>query len=249
MCEEECALMQREGLNEAQIAFRREMQANFGKSARQEFAEDPETCFQASGECVFELEILEKRLAATSGPCEVHEDGRFFVWWPPVRGRRYVIGVDPAGGGPDGDAACAQVIDRETGMQCAELLGHLRPEELEKQVAKLGQRYSGSLVAVERNNHGHAVLACLRMSERYEAIYRGGNEAGWLTTAASRPAMVENLVELVRTRPELIHSRRLLAECRTFVRGEHGRPEAARGAHDDAVMAMAIAQAVRSGLR
>jgi hypothetical protein len=41
-------------------------------------------------------------------------------------------------------------------------------------------------------------------------------------------------------------SKRLLAECRTFVRGEYGRTGAASGAHDDLVMSMALAQAVRA---
>jgi len=37
----------------------------------------------------------------------------------------------------------------------------------------------------------------------------------------------------------------LLGECRTFVAGEKGRAGAASGAHDDLVMSMAVAQAVR----
>jgi hypothetical protein len=41
-------------------------------------------------------------------------------------------------------------------------------------------------------------------------------------------------------------SRRLLAECRTFVADERGRAAAAAGSHDDLVMAMAIGQAVRA---
>lgn len=41
-------------------------------------------------------------------------------------------------------------------------------------------------------------------------------------------------------------SERLLLECRSFAVDEHGRAAAARGAHDDLVMSMAIAHAVRS---
>jgi hypothetical protein len=48
--------------------------------------------------------------------------------------------------------------------------------------------------------------------------------------------------------PERFLSTRLLAECRTFVADERGRAAAAAGAHDDLVMAMAIAQAVRAEL-
>jgi len=40
-------------------------------------------------------------------------------------------------------------------------------------------------------------------------------------------------------------SERLLRECRSFVRQASGRAEAQAGEHDDCVMAMAIALAVR----
>ena len=43
-------------------------------------------------------------------------------------------------------------------------------------------------------------------------------------------------------------SRRLLGECRTFVSMAGGRTGAASGAHDDCLMAIAIAQAVRAEL-
>jgi hypothetical protein len=89
----------------------------------------------------------------------------------------------------------------------------------------------------------------LVLQERYEPLYRGATRAGelgWLTTAASRPTMLENLSAVLRSRPETLQSRRLLEQCRTFVRGRDGRPEAASGSHDDAVMAMAIALAVRA---
>jgi hypothetical protein len=58
--------------------------------------------------------------------------------------------------------------------------------------------------------------------------------------------MLELLAALLARSPELFQSRRLLEECRTFVRQENGRAEAEQGAHDDAVMAMAIAASVRA---
>ena len=51
---------------------------------------------------------------------------------------------------------------------------------------------------------------------------------------------------LLEQTPERFFSRRLLGECRTFVSDVQGRAAAAPGAHDDLVMAMAIAQAVRA---
>ncbi len=252
LSEEEKDLVAQYGLDEQQIAFRREVKANFGTRALEEYAEDAQTCFRASGECVFDLETIEARLKNLVHAFEARDNGRLRIWNPPVSSRRYIIGVDPAGGGTEGDLACAQIIDRETGLQCAELLGHLRPEELARSVAKLGHEYNGAVVAVERNNHGHAVIACLTLQEHYEPLYRTGGkqgEIGWLTTAASRPAMLENFAAVVRASPLSFQSTRLLEECRTFVRGKDGRAEAATGSHDDAVMAAAIALAVRAEMR
>jgi hypothetical protein len=58
--------------------------------------------------------------------------------------------------------------------------------------------------------------------------------------------MIARLGRMLTESPEIFASRRLLAECRTYVAGENGRTGAAGGAHDDLVMAMAVAQAVRA---
>jgi hypothetical protein len=242
---EEAELAAREKLSREQIAFRRAMRANFRQLAKQEYAEEPVDCFLASGECVFELELLEKRGLECAAPYAEEDNGRLRKWYPPQSGREYIIGVDPAGGGVEGDHACAEVIDRETGMQCAELHGHIPPAELAERVAKLGREYNDAVIAVERNNHGHAVLTSLERLQGYTRLYPGQGASGWLTNVATRPPLVENFVALVTAAPRLLASAQLVEECRTFVRRKDGSPAAAPGCHDDRVMAMAIAQQVR----
>ena len=102
----------------------------------------------------------------------------------------------------------------------------------------LAAEYGGALIVVERNNHGAGVLAYLE--RRGVAVYESGGQAGFLTTSISRPAMLARLRVLLSERGELFQSARLLEECRSFVRGPGGRGEAASGAHDDCVMAMAM---------
>ena len=48
--------------------------------------------------------------------------------------------------------------------------------------------------------------------------------------------------------PEIFQSRRLLGECRSFVRQPNGGSGAQAGTHDDLVMAMAIGLAARAEL-
>ncbi len=241
---EEERLKVESGLDEQQIAWRRTQWASLSKLARQEYAEDANACFLTSGECVFDLETIEKAAARAAKVAQLHDNEKLMIWFPPQSQRRYIVGVDAAGGGTDGDYACAEVIDRETGMQCAELRGHFPPMELARRVAELGRSYCKALLAVERNNHGYGVLAHLQ-NLRYDNLFQEGEQTGWLTSAASRPAMIENLVAIMATDPELFHSQKLLQECRTFVRHADGSASAAIGAHDDCVMAMAIALQVR----
>jgi hypothetical protein len=245
--DEECELIQRYDLSAEQIGFRRELEAQYGVLRSQEFAEDAETCFRATGACCFDVAAIEQRMAELAGRdvVESRRGGALQVWFRAIAGREYVLGVDSAGGGDDGDFAAVQVIDRATGLQCAELQQRLRPAELARAAVELAKEYGCALIAVERNNHGAAVLAYIESSERYGRVYRQRSERGWLTTAASKPEMVARIGSLLQQTPELFMSRRLLGECRTYVAGENGKTTAAGGEHDDLVMAMAVAQAVR----
>jgi hypothetical protein len=244
--EDEVGLVERHGLSAAQIGFRRGLERSYGGLRVQEFAEDPETCFRATGACCFEVSAIEERLLDVGEPIERRRGGALLVWLPAQWGREYVVAVDTAGGAEDGDFAAVQVVDMRTGMQCAELQEKLRPAELARVTAELAREYGGALVAVERNNHGAAVIAYLQASEGYGRLYRQGGEVGWLTTLASKPEMVARMGVLLRESAAMFLSRRLLGECRTFVAGERGKAAAASGAHDDLVMAMAVAQGVRA---
>jgi hypothetical protein len=241
---EELAMVAEHGLTSKQMAWRRHQWATLRGMAVQEFAEDAVSCFRASGECVFDLDVVDQAMEMAREPMERRDSGRLAIWLPPKRGEEYVIGVDPAGGGVNGDYSCAQVIDRRAGTQCAELHGHLPHRDLALRLVKLAEEYNQAVLVVERNNHGAGVLAHLeRMG--YPKIYEEKGWNGWNTTAVSRPPMLETLVAVMSEQPEMFRSARLWNECKTFVRTANGRPEAAPGAHDDCVMAMGIALAVR----
>lgn len=242
----ESALVERHGLSGEQIGFRRGLERNYGGLRSQEFAEDAETCFRATGTCFFDVEAIERQMGAYEEIVAIRRGGALLVWLPPSEGRNYLVAVDSAGGGGDGDFAAVQVIDQLTGLQCAELQERLRPAELAKVAVELAREYRDAMIAVERNNHGAAVLAYIETSERYTKVYRQGSEAGWLTTAASKPEMTARLGTLLEESSEMFKSKRLLGECRTFVGRERGKTGAANGSHDDLVMAMAVAQAVRA---
>lgn len=248
MSEEEHVLMANHCLSLEQLGYRRQVRANFRGLACQEFAEDEETCFRASGDSVFELEAVEIRLGSAPSPVETRRNGELEVWLPPLPGKHYVIGVDPAGGGSEGDFTAAEVIELESGLQCAEFASHTGGLETARYLAELGHEYNDAWLAVERNNHGSGVLWLLESVCHYPHIFRQNGQMGWLTSSMTRPAAIGQLNAALIENPELFMSRRLLAECRSFVRLPDGRTGAQPGAHDDLVMAMAIGLMVRAEL-
>lgn len=247
---EEEHLLKREGLAPAQVAWRRWMRENFGGWAPQEYAESPSECFLMSGRPVFDVGAIEARLRAALAPTRTNANGAEWVWLEPIAGREYVIGADVAEGREGGDFSAAEVVDMETGLQCAELLAQWPIAKFAQELAGLGKRYNGALVAVERNNHGHAILYALE-AEGYPRIYRhpegagGGSGPGWPTNVHTKQLVVTKLGRLLQAASELFASKRLLEQCRSYVFNASGETGAGPGMHDDLVMAMAIAMAVR----
>ncbi len=246
--QEEKMLILAHGLTARQIGFRRGLVASYQALRTQEFAEDAVSCFRATGDCCFEVEPIEVRLKALADPYTSRRGGALQIWLPPETGRQYLVVADTAGGGSEGDFAAMQVIERRTGLQCAELQQRIAPFEQARVAAELAREYNGAMIVVERNNHGSAVLAYLNEVQEYTNVYEKEGAQGWLTTAANKPQMIGELGALLVLSPDMFRSKRLLEECRTFVNMPNGSTGAANGAHDDCLMAMAIAQAVRSEL-
>ena len=60
LTEEERGLIAKHGLDLKQIGYRRQIRADFRGLARQEYAEEADDCFLASGESVFELAAVRR---------------------------------------------------------------------------------------------------------------------------------------------------------------------------------------------
>ena len=244
--EDERRLVAEAGLTAEQIGFRRGLEKSYRGLRAQEFAEDAVSCFKATGDCCFEVGAIEQRLAEAPKALEKRRGGALLVWLPAIAGKEYLVAVDTSGGGVDGDFGAVQVIELVSGLQCAELRERLSTLELARVAAELAREYGGAQIAVERNNHGAGVLAYLDGVERYARVYEQSGTAGWLTSAGSKPGMVSRMGALLEDAAGMFMSGRLLRECRTFVSYAGGRTGAANGCHDDCLMAMAVAQAVRA---
>ena len=129
-------------------------------------------------------------------------------------------------------------------------LRHQMDEDLfAKQMYCLGIYYNTALISIEANFSSYPVreLQRLRYPKQYvrtaEDTYtrKPKQSFGFKTTSTTRPVIIAGLVEVVRESVELLNDTDTLGEMLTFVRNEKGRAEAEEGAHDDCVMALAIA--------
>ena len=115
-------------------------------------------------------------------------------------------------------------------------------------IARLSKDYGGAIVVVE-SNLGSGLITRLRDEYRLNLYCRENWSAteqqfskqyGWTTDEASRRLSVSTLQEFIREQRIEILCPNVIAELKTFVFNSRGRAEAASGAHDDDVMALAI---------
>lgn len=177
----------------------------------------------------------------------VEGSGPIKIYQQPQKGVAYVIGGDTAGEGSD--FSVAQVIDHITGAQVCTMRGQMDEDIFAKQVYCLGMYYNKALVSIEANFSSYPIreLERLRYPRQFvrqaedSFTHRIRQSYGFQTSKSTRPVVISGLVEVVREHCEWINDRDTLNEMLTFVRNENGRPEAQEGAHDDCVMALAIA--------
>ncbi len=177
--------------------------------------------------------------------------GPVVIYREPEEGRPYVIGGDTSGEGSDWFVA--QVLDNVTGEQVAVLRHQYDEDTFAKQVYCLGKYYNDALVGLEANFSTYPIKRLEMLGYRNQFVreaedtFTGGirQAFGVRTDARTRPVMIGQLVEAMRGGIRTVNDRTTLEEMLTFVRNEKLRPEAEEGAHDDCVMALAIAWYIR----
>jgi hypothetical protein len=188
------------------------------------------------------------------------------VWADPRPGAQYVLGSDSAQGEIGGDYSAGYVIDKRTREMVAAYHGLMRPDEAAHIIVSLCKIYHNALAAPESNAQGGGA-ECINMMQRlgYHRIYvfrrydhvegiKLTNYLGWCTMPRTRSLMLGEMRKLfqdsLRQRVSIANAfkdRACLNEMRSFGINERtGKPEALGGAHDDRVIALAIANQVAS---
>lgn len=254
------------GLSNNQLQWRRWCIANNchgdEKLFRQEYPITPEEAFILSGNSVFDNEVVLERMKHVPEPIRrghysysydgLHisnirwvddKNGAISIYYPP-NGDSTVLGGDTAGEGSD--YFSGHVLDRD-GRQMAVLHQQFDEDLYAKQMYCLGMEYN-SLIAIETNFSTFPVHELQRLDyprmylrQQYDVIRNTYvKRFGFQTTSKSRPEIIANLTEVIRTSSDLINDRSTLEEALSFV-NINGKPQASEGQHDDLIMGIAIA--------
>lgn len=224
--------------------YRRKVAENGQDRTDQEYPSDPETCFLISGRGFFDQTVTSRLLTKIGTPIETRKSGRIRIYEKPVESEDYVFALD-CSEGVGGDPSGGIMYKRANGQHVATLDGQFQPHDGAAVAVELCKEYHGALLAPERNNHGHAVLQAVR-TIGYNRVYRHDDDKrGWNTNVVSRPVMLDSLEDAHRRGLWTTPDGALLAQMRKFIINDSGKAEAARGEHDDLVIAAAIGWAVR----
>ena len=253
-------------LTDKEISYYYAKWVQMGKDAdklREQYPTTVDEAFIGSGSNYFNLkrtaEMLEKcdedykRYDYINGTFTESKDGDLIIYKEPLPGKKYVIGGDVAEGLTTGDYSVASVVGFDKEIK-ALYVGHIEPDDFSKLIRVLGYKYNTALLAVEFNKDGNWVNTDLNINN-YPNIYLRTQiddvtktvtrSFGWLTTRNTRDFALGELKRHFNA--STINCKPLLEEIKTFVRNKRGKPEAAPGAHDDVVMATAIAIGVLQG--
>lgn len=177
------------------------------------------------------------------------EKGALWVWQEPKEGAEYVLGVDCAEGiGSNGDNSCIQVINMNTLEQAAEFYSNqISPHDFAHVVHELASTYNTGLVIVEDMASGGIVLDMLVHEFSYENLFYNNKsgkvaKAGIKMSVNIRPIVLQGMQSRILNETLHIKSKRLVGEMKTFeFNATSKKAEAAKGKHDDAIMALSLA--------
>src|SRR5208283_3439299 len=169
---------------------------------------------------------------------EARRGEALWIFEGPKQGQDYIVCADVARG--DGsDFSAAHVFDIETLEQVAEFQDQIGTREFGDALVNLATEYNDSLLVVERENIGWAVLQQVIDRQYKNTFYSNTNDPkiadvyhnvsnrynrdeskllpGFSTTIKTRPLLISKIEEYFREKLVIIHSIRLINELKTFI--------------------------------
>ena len=163
------------------------------------------------------------------------------LYVPPRPSARFVVGGDPAEGNPTSDPSACCLLDADTGEECASFAGRHEVTVFAGYLADLARFFNRASLMVERNNHGHAVLAWLRdNAPDLPLLYGHDGKPGWMSSSKGKALLYGHAADAFRAGGVLLHT---LSAQLQLASVEGGTLRAPVGMHDDEADACALALA------
>ena len=165
------------------------------------------------------------------------------VYEAPQPGRRYVIGCDPAEGLPASDETAIVVLAHDTGEQVAECGGAIEPKRATPEaIAQIARYYNDAVALIERNNHGHAVIAGCEQ-RRVRVVDGNDKRPGWVESTLGKTILYDNAADAFKNSETVVRSFTTFNQLASIDRNTLSAP---KGEHDDRAVAYALAILART---
>jgi len=182
------------------------------------------------------------------------------IYEPPVDGYEYMIGVDTAEG-VRADYSVATVfklpknllIEGTVPTVVAKYASNVISVRRYTEITRLtGMLYNESWINIERNNHGHVLLAYFiedgqynqdKILNKFDAIKSvfSKDTKGWGTQVASKTLLIATFQDFLTTNREIINvPLELCDELRTYIQKADGKWDAQEGYFADHILSFAI---------
>jgi hypothetical protein len=238
---------------EDRIRWRRVKLAERGQDFFAEYPEDEASCWLSATQTVFSMERIKRLMDECHGMKPLETYGGVFIYKEAAPDRRYVIGIDAAGGMPGGDYSAGVVLCVETGEVVAVVHGLMAPKTFARTLAEVGIRYGRALIGGERDAWTQQALIEL-VSLGYGNLFyhEADDEPGFPNTNYSRVQGVATLREALSQGDFRCWHEELLLELAQYTKvssdkssvDKYGAPDDA-GMHDDLCVAAQRAQQLR----
>ena len=271
---EERALKEEFGLTDEQLNWRRYAIVNKCQGDlnifKREYPATWQEAFAMSGDLYFDRKGLEKQIVKR--PIAVGEiffqnlkwewrdlkHGRIELFERPQKNEQYIIAGD-ASEALGLDEAAILVLNKRLNTTAAVVAGQIPPEDLAQLEIALGNFYNQGLIAQESKGYGYQVNQLVNAT--YGNIYRKmitkdgvdvpTEELGFNTNSVTRPSALAQMAEEIKHNSTMLHSEKLISECRTFIikkdkQGKVTKIEAQDGYQDGLIICRAIASYVRN---
>jgi len=186
----------------------------------QEYPEDDVSCFLATGDSFYDVELLNEK-GRNCYPASGHHN-HAEVWYPPQDGKEYLISIDPGQAKVSQTVMVVLAFEDNVPKYCARAAGLWTLEITADMAKELARYYNNAVITWEANSHGLGLAPLLR---EYPNLYyrkdvvsgKQSSELGWYTSGGRTGTKDFMLNTMMRMLPKMIvHDIEFISQCRNI---------------------------------